>query len=227
MNKLKDLSLNGYQLKMIGWLCTLCGTAAVLFPGTSGVGMQTGLTHIGYIALPIFAYLLVEGFVYTGRLGRYALLLGITAAVTEPFYDYACAGVWFDLANANGQNILFAMLLGVLQLRILEQTGTGKVIRKIAGGFIVLSAAIWAMLLNIRYGFYFELMVGIFYLLHNKEKQMLWLSGILSFLTMGTPALGILLLPAYDGERGEYNKYLFYGAYPVLWFLAAMIRLFA
>lgn len=225
MNKLRNICFNGYQLKLIGWLCTLCGAAAVVFPGVSGAGLQRILTGIGYIALPIFAYLLVEGFAYTERLGRYALLLGIAAVITEPLYDYSCIGKWLDIADLNGQNVLFAMLLGVLQLNILRQLGTGKAVRKFACGFTVLAAAIWAMLFNIRYGFYFELMVGIFYLLHNKEKWMFLLSGIISLFALGTPVLGILPLLAYDGERGVYNKYLFYAAWPALWLLAALVRL--
>ena len=226
MNKLKDLCLNGFQLKLIGWACTLCGVAAILFfPMTSMGILKVILTYIGYIALPIFAFLLVEGFALTENLSRYALLLGICALVTEPFYDFVCTGHWLDTASGSGQNIFFAMLLGLLQLRFVHYMGTGSLVRKIACGSMVFATALWTTYLNIPYGFYFEMMVGIFYLLHDNEKWMFWITGVISAFSMGTPALGILAILAYDGERGSYNKYLFYVAYPLIWIVTALIRL--
>ena len=82
------------------------------------------LSYLGYISLPIFGFLLVEGFRNTGDFRRYAITMVITAVVTEPFYDYACNGVWLDLAEANGQNILFALVLGLVQLHFLQAMGT-------------------------------------------------------------------------------------------------------
>jgi len=34
------------------------------------------------------------------------------------------------------------------------------------------------------------------------------------------------VLTRYDDEPGEYSKYIFYIAYPLVWILAAMLKLF-
>lgn len=217
---------NGLTLKCVGWLFTLCALAAAFF-FPQPCALKTILTYLGYISLPIFAYLLVEGFVYCRSLGKYILTLGVAAVITEPFYDYFCLGTWLDLGGANGQNILFAMAVGLVQLSILRALGTAKLGRTVACVLMVLAACVWSFILNIPCGAYFQLMVGIFYLLHNQEKLMLAVAAALSLLLLHTPVLAIPLLYFYDGQRGSYNKYLFYIAYPLLWMAAAMVKLLA
>ena len=45
-------------------------------------------------------------------------------------------------------------------------------------------------------------------------------------ITLITPALMIPVLTRYNDEPGEYNKYIFYIAYPLVWIVAAMLKYF-
>ena len=117
MKKFSDISLNGLHLKLIGWAFTLFHLAAMLlFPLGESSAVKVILSFLGYIALPFFAFMLVEGFAYTDSRIRYVLLLAAAAVLTEPFFDYYMCGSWLDFESANGQNILFAYVLGFFQL---------------------------------------------------------------------------------------------------------------
>lgn len=226
MKKLASLSLSGLHLKLIGWLFTLCTVAAIVFFPLKSVAIpKIILSYAGYISLPIFAFLLVEGFVFTRSMERYFFLLLAAAVITEPFYDYFCTGSWLNLVDSNGQNILFAMVLGLVQLYFLRYLGTANFVRTFFCVVMVICSAVWTFVLNIPNGFYFQLLVGIFYLLHDRELLMLILGAVLGLLSLGTPVLAFPLLYIYDGERGSYSKYLFYIAYPLVWILAAVVKL--
>ena len=220
----RKYSLNGLGLKCLGWVFTLCAVGGIMLPGGAPGAI---LSYLGYISLPIFGFLLVEGFRNTGDFRRYAITMVITAVVTEPFYDYACNGVWLDLAEANGQNILFALVLGLVQLHFLQAMGTGTVGRILASGLMVLCSALWCFLLNVPGGALLELTAGLFYLLKEHPRAMYASTGAIGLLFGGTPVLALPLVAFYNGERGKYCKYIFYAAYPVLWAGIAIVKLFA
>ena len=90
MKKWSDISLNGLQLKLLGWFFTLFHLASLLFFPEGGSAVATVLSFIGYMALPIFAFLLVEGFAYTEKRIRYVLLL-LGAAVTPGHFSLLSA----------------------------------------------------------------------------------------------------------------------------------------
>ena len=49
---------------------------------------------IGRIAFPLFAFLLIEGFVHTGNLKKYMLRMLIFACISEIPYDLAMQETW-------------------------------------------------------------------------------------------------------------------------------------
>ena len=234
MKKWSELSLNGLQLKLLGWFFTLFHLASLLFFPEGGSVVATVLSFIGYMALPIFAFLLVEGFAYTENRIRYVLLLLGAAVLTEPFYDYFHCGVWFDFEAANGQNILFTYVVGIVQLYFISSMGTRAPLRTVLTVIMVFSCAIWMLILNVPYGGIVQLLIGIFYLLHEHPRVKNWLAAAVGLVTvspslmlpMVTPALMIPVLTCYNDEPGEYNKYIFYIAYPLVWIVAAMLKRF-
>ena len=227
MKKWSELSLNGLQLKLLGWFFTLFHLASLLFfPMGTASAVSVGLSFLGYLALPIFAFLLVEGFAYTDSRLRYALTILAAAILTEPFYDYYRCGVWFDFGSANGQNILFAYVIGVLQLYFISYMGTRSWLRTIFTLVMVASSALWMDLLNIPCGGCVQLLIAVFYLLHERPQIKNWVAAGAGLITLITPALMIPVLTRYNDEPGEYNKYIFYIAYPLVWIVAAMLKRF-
>lgn len=226
MKKWSELSLNGLQLKLLGWFFTLFHLASLLFfpEGNSPAAMILSL--VGYMALPVFAFLLVEGFAYTDSRIRYLLLLLGAAVLTEPFFDAFHCGVWFDFDGANGQNILFAYVIGIVQLYFISSMGTRGPVRTALTVIMVISCAIWMDILNIPCGSSVQLLVGVFYLLHEHPKVKNWVAAALALFRLFTPVLMIPVLTRYNDERPGYNKYIFYIAYPLVWIVAAMLKRF-
>ena len=73
---------------------------------------------IGRIALPIFIFLMSEGFKYTRSKPKYLLRLLIFAIISEIPYNLADAKrFWFPLE----QNILFTLFMSLLNLYIIEK----------------------------------------------------------------------------------------------------------
>lgn len=218
---LSRYSLDGKKLKIIGWVFTVLGAVGLTFFRDSVFG--TVLIFLGQIALPIFAFLLVEGFMNTDNMERYFLSLAAAALLAEPFYDYACQGAWLDFSSATGQNPLFAFVLGLIEVFFLHHAATrGK---RVSAVLMVIAAPLWAFVFNIHYGMTLMLLCGVFYLLREKKTARNWTAAAVGVVPYLTPALGIFPTALYSGERGEYPKYLFYALYPALWALLAVTRL--
>ena len=227
MKKWSDISLNGLQLKLLGWFFTLFHLASLLFFPEGDSPVAVVLSLVGYMALPIFAFLLVEGFAYTENRIRYLILLLAAAILTEPFYDHWHCGVWFDFEASNGQNILFAYVIGIVQLHFISSMGPRAPIRAVLTVIMVVSSAVWMDILNIPCGSTIQLLVGAFYLLHERPRIKNWVAAVLALFRMFTPALMIPVLTRYNDEPGEYNKYIFYIAYPLVWIVAVLFKMFA
>ncbi|MEG1773614.1 MAG: TraX family protein, partial [Oscillospiraceae bacterium] len=107
MNERPRRGLSGFSLKLIALASmTVDHAGVVLFEQLEWMRM------VGRLAFPIYAFLLVEGFVHTRHRGRYCLRLGMFALLSEWPFDLAV----FGGADMRGQNVFFTLLLGVLML---------------------------------------------------------------------------------------------------------------
>ena len=81
-------------------------------------GAGSVLQLLGGLAVPIFAFLLVEGFLHTSDYKRYLLSLTVCAVISEIPYDLANYRKFWDLS---GQNALFSMVISLLMLYFLKR----------------------------------------------------------------------------------------------------------
>lgn len=226
MKKNASFSVNSLQLKIIGFVLTLVGAVGITFFSGEGQEMtRLILEFISYPAVAIFAFLLAEGCRKTRDLKRYAIGLVMAAVAAEPFYDYACLGIWLDFGSANGQNFLFALLLCMLVMVFLQTALASEKWKWLMVGSLVLAVPFWAVITNVRFCGLAMLLTIVFGLLREKPKARLYVTLAVGTVLKVTAGLSALLLQFYNGERGNYPKYLFYALYPAMWAVLAMIKL--
>ncbi len=215
------------NLKIIAIITMLIDhIGAILFPEL------IGLRIIGRISFPIFAFLIVEGYVHTRNVKKYIMRLFIFALISELSFDYAFTGKIFDLGH---QNVLFTFVLALILLYFIDSTKS-DITKTLAFFFVFLVAYIT----NVDYSVFGLLMIIIFYIQRDKKliKYVLIILVNLAFAILGVIEIGltlnslsqafaglaIVLIIFYNGKRGKNIKYLFYAFYPVHLIILGLIR---
>lgn len=162
---------------------------------------------LGGLAIPVFAFLLVEGFLHTKNYKAYLIRMLAFALLSEIPFDFAMSGKLLDWTS---QNMLFTLTIGLVMLYGLRLFAAGKGVKLL----IVLAAVLWSVLVKTQFGLCMILLIAIYYLLKD-HKAKLWLSGAVSLLYVTGPVSNFVL-KRYNHQRGEQpNKYLFYILYPL------------
>jgi len=194
------------------------------------------LRMIGRLAFPIFCFLLAEGAAHTRSRIKYALRLLLCAVVTEPFFDFALFGSWFDPRH---QNVLWTLLFGLLAVCLgdLRSRRWKSPLLSLGGQLVSLAVRVLALVafarlaegLGTDYGWYGVAMIAAFYHLRRFPWLALPAVGALTLLQGGLQVYAVAaLLPIglYNGEKGRGSRW-FYGFYPahlaVLGALAAFL----
>ena len=185
------------------------------------VGVASVLQLLRGLAIPLFAFLLVEGFLHTGHYARYLIRVAATAVISEVPYDLAMSGKVWDAASQNpvmGTAICLVMLYCVSKLERFA-----AVERVIGSGLMMLCAAFWVLVLRVECGLEMVLLCGILYCLRHRELIKMLL-GILVSLTSYMGPLAFVLIFLYNGQRGEKTRqYVYYALFPLqlvaLWLL--------
>lgn len=175
-------------------------------------GAGSVMQLIGGLAVPIFAFLLVEGFRHTSSFRKYFLTLLLFAVLSEIPFDYAYSRKILDLSE---QNALVTMTVSLLMLYFLkmlkEKDGAGYHFVRL---FIVLCAVAWVTLLRAQYGFCIVLLTAIFYLFYGKNGWKTFLGAIVSLLYVTGP-LAFYGIWCYNEKRNDrLPKYVYYVFYP-------------
>jgi len=206
--------LSGIHLKFIACAAMCTDHACKVLAGGTAYGHVLSDT-VGRIAFPIFAYLLLEGFLHTRDRRKYALNLLVIAVISEPLFDLALHGSWFCPGR---QNTCFTLLLGLLLLICLEKCEMSGKLMMILPVAAVFAAAFWFLKVD-----YDLAAFGIFLILYFCKYQAPWFAGLLisTVLVIGfqTPGAYLCILPLYfyNRQRGRItalSKYLFYAFYP-------------
>ncbi len=142
--------MTSFILKIIGILTMLCDHM-----GDAFVGHFSFFNLIGRIAFPIFAFQIVQGYIHTHDLKKYALRLFIFACVSQiPFMLFLTT--FYDSFYLN---IFFTLCLGILCLY-----GYDKIKNKYLGVLFAILICIVAQFIQVDYGAYGVAVIFLFYI---------------------------------------------------------------
>ena len=224
--------LSGSALKVIAVITMLIDhTGSVFLSGNPiplftvaghTLTLYTVLRFIGRISFPIFAYLIVEGFLHTSDRKNYGLRLFIFALISEIPWNLEHSGtIWYS-----GQNVFFTLLLGYLGLCVLERIEKEKL--SVNYLLMLLLLMVISVVLRSDYGISgFGFIVMLFILRNNQLYQTVLGACILS--SRWKASLAFIPIWLYNGKRGFINTraktIAFYLIYPVHMLLFYYIKL--
>ncbi len=167
-------------------------------------------------AVPIFALLLVEGFLKTTDFKRLLGGIALVALVSEIPYNLAFSGQVLDLSSRNPAFGLVVALVLLWFFRYFDQKGGKTALMKTV---ITVAAVLWCGMLGVQHGTFMVLMVVVWLLIRNKPYKILIgalaaAAGCLISLYYVAAPIGVLSIHFYNGQEGEGNKAL--ATYPLL-----------
>ena len=183
-------------------------TMAVMFQG------------IETLAVPVFAFLLVEGFRHTSDLKAYLIRLAGAAVLAEIPYNLVTTGKVLELTT---RNPMFAMVIGLIVLFFFTMFEGNSLKNTLSKIMAVLGALLWGGFLGVQNSVPVIGMILVFWLARgSRNKQVIF--GIAAALLLGlmsgyyfAAVLGVAMLLLYNGERGySENKIVNYLSYPLV-----------
>ncbi len=186
-------------------------------------GLGSVLQLIGGLAVPVFAFLLVEGFRHTSSYQRYLLTMIVFALLSELPYDLANRSKIVDWSSQNALVTMCICLLMLYFLRMLAKKGS--IAHSLAQWLIVLCAIIWVTICRAEYGLCMVLLVAVFYIFYTRNILKTVLGGVISLLYVTGP-LAFYAVWFYNEERKDIiPKYVYYAFYPLhLFILGILVR---
>ena len=232
MKRIETTSASLHGMAMVFMLCDhLWGTVV---PGNDW------LTCIGRLTMPIFAFLLVEGYFHTSNLKKYASRLALFALLSEIPFNLAIGGQIFYPIH---QNILWSFLISLWLIHRNERAkATGKLWRRILTGAATIALGmILGLITFVDYHQAGILTALVFYFFRGRkwwnyagQALCLWyintevLGGLVyEFTLLGQnmvfhrqafALLALIPIWLYRGKQGHHSKafqYFCYGFYPL------------
>ena len=200
-------------------------------PLAANIGLAMRL--VGRMAFPLYAFMLVQGFMWTRDWKKYLLRVVLFAFVSEIPFNLALSNkIWYS----NTQNTMMTLALGLVcmkMLEVLEQKYKDEKIMSLAlGAWVVVGAMIIATLFKIDGGAFGLLLVVLFYFFRHRpaEQAAAGCAGLLLIYGFSVSVLfawiAIFFISRYNGERGRKMgllPYIFYPAHLLAVWLAGWL----
>lgn len=199
----------------------LSRSTIVLFrSGENYLTLYTFMRKIGRLAFPIFAFLLVEGFLHTRDRRKYGISLLLFALISEIPWNLEHTGTLFY----EKQNVFFTLFLGYMGLCAFEYF-QGQARKQAAAVFALYLVTLFIKSDYGLTGFGFIIML---YAL-REQKLLRALLGCCFLSSTWTGGLAFIPISLYNGKRGFVRspivKYAFYSFYPLHILALYLIRL--
>lgn len=210
-NGLLNLGSTGFQ-QLLEEMQT---SGAVMLYATLALVLQAMET----CAVPIFAFLLVEGVEHTSSLRNYALRVAGLALLSELPYNLAMSGKLLDTTSRNPVfGLLVCLVMVYLYQKFPEKSASHILLRVL----VTVAAVVWCSMLSIRYGNSVVVLFAALWAFRGKgsfqslvDSAVSILCCLFSLFFLAAP-MGFLAVHFYNGEKGPENRVVNYLAYPAL-----------
>lgn len=220
----ESVSLDGTTLKWIALISMLIDHTAVALADTQSV-LYAGMRLAGRLALPLYCFLLVEGFCHTRDVRRYLGRLGFWAVLSEIPYDLFKSGQLWYLQD---QNVFVTLWLGLVALEgylLLANRG-----RYPLGYLWCAAVALLAWVIRADYDWAGVGLICVLYWF--RQKPLSRMLGGLALLIVGagvseiSAIVSFLFMSCYNGERGDTrHTRFFYVFYPLHLAVLCLVRM--
>ena len=190
------------------------------------VTISVVLQFVETCAVPIFAFLLAEGFTHTSDPLKYLCRVAGVAVLAELPYNYAMSEKLLDFST---RNPAFGILLAAFVLYLYKQFSEKKAANLLLKTLFTAAAIIWCGMLRIEQGIPIVVLSLVFWLVRNKPNiRNLVGGGVAMVCSLYSPfymvaPMSIMVLHFYNGEKGEENRLVSYLFYPVALLVVAVI----
>lgn len=180
-------------------------------------------------AVPLFSFLLAEGFSHTSDPKNYLIRVAVLALVTEIPYNLAISGAWIDFSS---RNPVFGLALCIVMMMLwsrYQEKGAKNTAIKV---LIAVAAFVWAKMLGIDEGVCLVILVGTFRSFRNKPglrnlagMAAACICSMFSMFYLAAP-MAVLALHFYNGEPGPNNRIFNYAIYPLALLCFGLVAMF-
>ncbi len=225
------------QLKIIGFvvLCVYTFGQAIIYNGVVGGYLYTTdelnvlasesstilnclravsiIQMISGFCVPVFAFVLVEGFKNTSSFWKYFLRILILGVVSEIPYDLA---MYHQAIYTDYQNPVFALAIALLLLKCMEwlKDNMPKWWGGVFAAVLTISCICWISVLNIDFGLGLIACSAVYYWFDDHLIIKHALSAVVSIFYYGG-IFALYVLIGYQGQKGQIkNKWIYYILYP-------------
>lgn len=202
------------------------------------------LTQMAFAcAIPIYTFMMVDGFQRTSSIGKYALRIVGGALLTEIPYNLCMSGKWFDFGS---RNPMIAMALGIAMLFMYQYfwrmtlpsipNWLNVVAKVFVCAMVFLFGFVWVIMLKIQHGYPILMMVSVLWFLRKNRALQILVGSAMMFVCSSFPSMDLSYLMApivflvvyfYNDEKGEGNKIIEYLSMPVIMLIIGLIAQYA
>ena len=200
--------------KLYGFVDEYYQMAIATEEGALWLRLYDFLVIFRHFSFPIFAFLLVEGFIHTSDFRKYFIRVFIVALISEVPYDLS---FYNETYNLHQQNPVFTLAAALLVMFFMKKWWKRPLLKWLA---VAVGCGI-AYLGRFQYGWYGVLAVSLMYNF-NREKIFQMLGGAAaiaagSISSRFLPVLSFIPIMLYNGERGRFDfKWFYYIYYPLM-----------
>lgn len=180
-------------------------------------------------AVPIFAFLLVEGVIHTRNFQNYFLRVLGVALISEIPFNLAMGSKLLDLSS---RNPVFGLVLALIVLYFFGRCQEKSLKNSLLKALVALAAVVWCSMLRVSYGGCVVILASVLWLMRGKPlfrgmvgAAAAMLCSLYSLYFLASP-MSFLAIHFYNGEKGPQNKAVNYLAYPMLLTIVFLISKF-